>query len=426
LSDVERKKASRRKFLKYAGAGIVVVAAAAAGYGAYQYYAQPPTPRPTEKKPIVLGGSLPLTGAMADPAKWIKIAREIWAEEVNARGGLLGRPVELIQYDDELKSEKVVSLTEKLISVDGIDILIGPYPGPATPVVAPIADKYQKVTLHCFPPRSFIIGMRDQPDKFIYSFGFSSGTLYPMGIVDLMVSMPNEVRPKTLALVGRNDIYGRDSSETFRDYGVSKGFQIVLDEYYDPAVVDLSPLMRKVKDANPDGVMLESFMGDCILGVKALHDVGFIPKIVWGSVGPAVTDWIPTLEKKGSYVIGTSPYVHSVRTPGNDKLRQIIRTRYNTETHYGAGFGYMQMQIYEQAITNAGSLDQDKIREVMNKSEFETIMGPLRFGAVKPNDRYSTALLFDTQVLNDNIEVVYPYSYKTTDYKYPIPSNWGK
>ena len=94
-----------------------------------------------EKEPIVFGGSLALTGIFAEPGKWVQRGYEYWAEEINAKGGLLGRPVKLIIYDDESSAEKAITLFEKAITVDKVDFLIGAFPGTSAAAVMPVAEK---------------------------------------------------------------------------------------------------------------------------------------------------------------------------------------------------------------------------------------------------------------------------------------------
>lgn len=412
-----QKKMTRRSYLKYAGAA--VVAAAAAGGG---YYLLRPAPQEAEKTPILFGGTLDLTDGLAGYNLLCKVGYDVWEKDVNARGGILGRPVKMILYDDELKTEKMLSLSEKLLTVDNVDFLTAGTATLQVPVMAPLGEKYGKVLVALFWPASLIFEVRDDPNVFPHNFGYSAGTyVYPQPLFEWMNSLTGDQRPKKVALVGRDDLYGRDSSETCRELAAKYGFEVILDEFHDPMATDVTALMQKVKSAGPDAVVGNGYGGDAIARARALHSVGFVPKIYWENVGPATGEWIQTLGKQGDYTLASVPWVSNYPGPENETFKNLVKEVSGKEAEYGAAICYMQMQLYEQAIKKAGSLDQEKIREIFNTEEFDLLVGKFKFV-----NRFGQAPIFLTQVQNGKLETVWPTQYKTKDAIPTIPSNWGQ
>jgi len=151
-------------------------------------------------KPILIGGSLPLTGKFAETAKWIERGYRYWAEEINKKGGLLGRPVKLIIYDDESNASKAVTYAEKAITVDKVDLLFGGYPGTAARAVMPVAEKYKKVYV------SMGGHMKSFSQGYTYSFGGPPlmGEWWYLGFIDWMKTIPEKDRPKRAAVYTMN------------------------------------------------------------------------------------------------------------------------------------------------------------------------------------------------------------------------------
>ena len=190
----------------------------------------PPAPPAPLAEPIVIGGSLPLTGIYAETAKWIEKGYRTWVEEINAEGGLLGRQVELIVYDDASSVEKAVSLLEKAITVDKVDLLLGGYPGTACVGQMPVAQQYEMVyvSMGGHMP-SFLQG-------YTYSFGGPPlmGQWWYEGIYGWLESMPQEERPTVCAAFTMNNPIGAsllgDIEETMSQ---RLGIELAINEKYD-------------------------------------------------------------------------------------------------------------------------------------------------------------------------------------------------
>ena len=379
--------------------------------------------RPSEGNPIVMGTTFDFTSFEAQHGRLVKAGFEIWMDEVNAKGGLLGRQVTLITYDDEDTTEKIVSNTERLLSVDKVDILLGGWGSLHTPVMAPIAEKYGMTNVGVFWPNTLIYRARDEPETIHHSFAYSSGPyMYPRPMFAFINSLPNETRPSTIALVSRDDIYGRDSAATCKELAEQYNFTIVLDEYFDPTKLDLTLVMTKVAQSNPDVIMGNGFPNDAEVRCRALHEIGFIPKIYWENIGPAWPEWITVLGVKGEYAFQGTPWAYNFPGAANEAfVTKAIMKVGRDLLSYPTAMGYMIGQIYEQAITKADSLDQAKLLNILETNEFDTLMGKVTF-----TDHFANAPMFLIQVQNATFETIWPSTLQTSPPVLPIPSTWGQ
>lgn len=370
---------------------------------------------------LKMGGVLPLTGALADPAEWIKRAWNLAVDQVNKNGGILGKEVDLTIYDTELNKSKMQSQTSKLITQDNVDVFLGPYPTITAPVISPILERNGMTVLHMFWPASHIRAWKNGEGKWPHQFGFSAGSYtYPRAMVKYISSLPSDVKPERIALIGRNDIYGKDSAWAWKHFMDKFGdFKLVGSEYYEPGSTDMTAQTRKLKDKNPDLIASNSYMGGSTLVMKAIADVGLNPDFIWASVGPQIPSWIPALKATGEYVFGSTPYAYSVPTKGNEKLYKTAQEKWGKKPHYSFGFGFIQFQIYKQLLESIGEVNNDKMMEKMQSMTFDTVTGKIGF-----ENNFSNAPMFVTQVQDKEIPVVWPDKHKTADAKVPLPDEW--
>ena len=199
-----------------------------------------------DKDPIVIGGSLPLTGKFAETAKWIQRGMEFWRDEINAKGGLLGRPVKFIIYDDESNANKAVTFAEKAITVDKVDLLFGGYPGTAARAVMPVAEKHKFVYV------SMGGHMKSFEQGYTYSFGGPPlmGEWWYVGFCQWMETVPKDQRPKKAAIYTMNNPIGT-SLDAVKDKVKALGIEIVIDEKYNLPLPDATPTHH---EGQADGV----------------------------------------------------------------------------------------------------------------------------------------------------------------------------
>src|SRR5690348_2401107 len=216
--------------------------------------------------PIKVGFTMALTGGVAPNGKQSLAAFEIWRDDVNARGGLLGRPVELVYYDDQSNPANVPALYTKLITVDKVDLVIGPY---ATNMVAPampVLMQNNKMTISILA-----LGVNKQ---FNYPRYFSTVPLGPEGPPAFSkgffeLATAQSPRPQTVAIVAADAEFAKTASDGARQNASAAGFKIVYDGKYPPSTTEFSPMMRAVQAANADIVFAAAYPPDTVGIVRA-------------------------------------------------------------------------------------------------------------------------------------------------------------
>ncbi len=336
--------------------------------------------------PIKVGFSLGLTGANAPNGGQLLLALEIWRDDVNAKGGLLGRPVELVYYDDQTNPSNEANLYTKMISVDKVDLLLGPY-GTNQIAAALAAIAPHKLTT------IGILGTAAN-SEIHYSNYFSMIPLGPTpkrefsrGFFEVVAAQ--KPKPKTVALLGADAEFGKNAVEGARENAKAAGLDIVYDKLYPPDLADLGPVVLAVKAPNPDVVFVGAYPPDTVKFVNSAQEKGLVPKIMGGDmIGLLAT---PLKIKMGPLMNG---YINNAEVfvpiptfnfPGVKDLLAKYRERAKGKgiDPFGynfAPYGYGAGQVLAAAVEGAKSLDHGKIAEYMHTHEFDTVVGKIRFG----------------------------------------------
>jgi branched-chain amino acid transport system substrate-binding protein len=336
--------------------------------------------------PIRIGYSMALTGGLAPNGKSALLAQKIWEEDVNAKGGLLGRPVKLVYYDDQSAPAEVPAIYTKLLDVDKVDLLIGAYAtaqlAPAMPIV--IARKKLLIGL---------LGLAVN-DEFNYPNYFA---MIPSGPIPkpaftkdfFALAMPLDPKPKTVAIVAADQEFSKNASDGARETAQKAGLKIVYDKTYPPTANDFSPIVRAIQASNPDIVVVCSYPPDSVGIVRAVNEIGFKPKMIGGAMvglqataikmqlGPLLNGWV-------NYDFWLP--VPKMHFAGVDDLMKTYQSRAQAEGvdplgYYMAPWAYAQLQVLQQAIEATKSLDDAKLAAQIRTGTFKTVVGDVKFGA---------------------------------------------
>lgn len=383
--------------------------------------------------PIKVGVGLALTGGGAPAGKMILSALEFWRDDVNAKGGLLGRPIELVYYDDQSAPANVPALYTKLLSVDKVDLLLGPY---ATNMVAPampVIMQHNKVTI------SFTaIGINRH---FNYPKYFSMVTVGPDGVNAFSkglfeLAAAQKPRPQTVAILAADAEFARSASDGARDEAKKQGFTIVYDQSYPPTTTDFAPVVRAVQAANADIFYVAAYPPDTIGIVRAANEVGLNPKMFGGAmIGLLVT---PIKVQLGSIangiIIGESfVLAPSLTFPGLADLLKRYQAKAASQGTDPLGysfvpFGYAAGQVLAKAVSETKSLDHDKLANYIHGHNFQTVVGDIAFGK---DGEWAKARQLFTQFQNVNSNdldqfrdgkkqpILWPSQYKSGNIIYP-------
>ncbi len=369
-------------------------------------------------KPIVIGGSLPLTGEFAETGQWIERGMRYWAEEINAKGGLLGRPVQFKIYDDQSNVGKAVTFAEKAITVDKVDLLFGGYPGTAARAVMAVAEKHKMVYV------SMGGHMKSFQQGYTYSFGAPPlmGEWWYEGFFQWLNTLPADQRPKRAAVYTINNPVGLSLQDGIERWTKYLGIKVVINEKYNSPLTDATSLIVKAKRENCDILFSNGFFPDGVTTMKAAKALDYNPKAIVQGIGSVVPAWVKELGKDGDYVFSGTVLHGKLNYPGNDKLNAYVKKKYKLDGYpLYFGFGYAWMQVLQQGVTGAKSLDQTKIRDWLKSHQVNTIAGTMTF------DKYGlpAPINFATQIINGRVELIWPKNVRTREPVYPKPA-WSK
>jgi branched-chain amino acid transport system substrate-binding protein len=383
--------------------------------------------------PVKVGVSLSLTGGVASNGKQILMALELWRDDVNAKGGLLGRPVEIVYYDDQSSPSNVPALYTKLITVDKVDLLLGPY---ATNMVAPampVIMQNNKTTI------SFLaIGINrhfNYPKYFsMVPVGPKGPGAFSDGFFELAAAQ--SPKPQTVAIVSADAEFAKTAADAARDNAKAAGFTVVYDRSYPPATTDFLPVVRAVQAANPDIVFVAAYPPDTVGIIRAANEINLVPKMFGGAmIGMLVT---PIKVQLGPLTNGLVIGESFVRAPPFEfpGVADLFK-RYQAKAvgqgvdplgHGFVPFGYAAGQVLAKAVEETKSTDHDKLAAYIRSNTFKTVVGDVAFG--KDGEWAKSRQLF-TQFQNvgpNDLEqfregtrqvILWPAEYKTGNIIYP-------
>ena len=264
-----------RYFKPKAFAGLVGAAALAA----VATFAMPAGAQ--DKKPIKIGFGMAQTGPLGPNGKSAMLAMDIWVEEINAKGGLLGRPVELVHYDDQSNPSTVPGIYTKLLDVDKVDIIVGGYGTNMIAPAMPIVMQRKKVFMALYG-----LGVNDSFKYDRYFAMIPSGpeptTSFTQGFFD--TAMAQNPKPKTVAIVAADAEFSKNASDGARLNAKKAGLQIVYDKSYPPSTTDFAPIVRAIQATNADLVVICSYPLDSVGMVQAVNEAGLKPKMIGGAM----------------------------------------------------------------------------------------------------------------------------------------------
>jgi branched-chain amino acid transport system substrate-binding protein len=377
--------------------------------------------------------SLALTGAGAPAGKMLQAAVELWRDDVNAKGGLLGRPIEIIIYDDQSNPAGVPGLYTKLISVDKADILLGPYGTNFVAPAMPTIIQNKKMTI------SFTaIGINREFNYERYFSMVPVGTdgvnAFSKGFFELAAAQ--KPKPETVAILAADAEFAQASAQGAREELKKHGFKLVYDKSYPPATTDFAPVVRAVQAANADIVYIGAYPPDNVGIVRAANEVGLNPKMFGGAmIGMLITPIKVQLGPVTNGLVITESFVSSPKLnfAGLDdvmKRYQAKAPELKTDAlgYAFVAFGYAAGQVINQAVSETKSLDHDVLAKHIHSHSFKTVVGDLSFG--KDGEWSKPRALF-TQFQNiepNNLDqfrsgakqpILWPPEYKTGDMIYP-------
>jgi branched-chain amino acid transport system substrate-binding protein len=335
--------------------------------------------------PIRIGYCLSLTGPVADNSRSARLAHDIWREDINNRGGLLGRPVELICYDDHADASRVPGIYKRLMDEDGVDLVVGGYgTNSLLPAMRLIMERQRFFVglmglgvnnLLAYPNYFAMIPTGQDPNAALTEGFFA-------------LAAEQSPRPATVALLSADAEFSRNPVLGAKANSEKYGFQIVHEATYPLTTEDFVPVIDAVAESGCDLLFLCSYLADSIGLVRTIHAHPFRPKMVGaGMIGPQNTAVKTAL---GPMLNGFVNYEYWVPTPKRmfPSVQEMLNT-YQARAgaagvdllgHYTAPLAYAQMQVVAQAVQATGGFDDASLSAYARGTTFHTVMGDIRFG----------------------------------------------
>jgi len=388
--------------------------------------------------PIKIGLGMSLTGKLANNGKMSLVAMQIWEDDINAKGGLLGRPVKLVYYDDQSEPGQIPGIYSKLLDIDKVDLIVSGYASTQIAAAMPLAMERKKL----------FIGLAGTAinDEFHYPMYFA---MVPNGPTPkpafthgfFKVAEAQTPKPETIALAYADAEFGQNVCQGARENAKASGFKIIYDKNYPPSTVDFTPVVRAIAARDPDLLVVCSYPLDTVGIVKEMHEVGFKPKM-WGGamvglqstalkaqLGPLLNGivnfetWMPVKARETADSVDfLNKYKARAKTAGTDALA------------YFPVMAYADLQVLGEAVAATKSLKDDVLAAYMHRATFKTVVGDITFGE---NGEWTEDHMLSAQFQNitsNSVEefrdlttevVVYPPQLKSGALIYPYANAVG-
>jgi branched-chain amino acid transport system substrate-binding protein len=350
-------------------------------------------------EPVKIGFGMALTGGLAANGKSALVAMKLWEADVNAKGGLLGRPVQLVFYDDQSNPSTVPAIYSKLLDVDKVDLVIGGY---ATNMLAPAMPVVMQHDMTFIGLLGLAVNSEFHYPKYFAMIptGINAKVDFSRGFFD--VAMAQSPKPKTIAIIAADAEFARNAGDGARQNAKSAGLEIVYDKTYPPTTVDFTPIVRAIQATNADIVYVASYPPDTAGMVSTINEIGLKTKLCCGGMVGLQSAALKT--KLGAALNGIVNYdfwlpAPSMQFPGMMELLQKYQAKAPGEGvdplgYYMPPFAYADLQVLGEAVEGTKSLDQDKLADYLRSHSFKTVAGDVKFGE---NGEWSEARVLQIQ-----------------------------
>lgn len=373
------------------------------------------------KEPIIIGGSLGLTGMFSDPAADYKAVYDRWLEQVNKKGGLLGRPVKMVIYNDEASPTVAQQLYNRLLDQDHADLVLAPFSTFIGGAIVPIVLSHKKLLFN-----GGFVGInifKNAKGSVLGSYTYQEPD-YTRGLFELIKSLPADKRPKRAAIFTAQNPFpivvrdGVDGQGGALNFAKEAGIQVVVNEQYPPSTTDFTGLVQKAKAANADLVLALSLPNDAFQIGRTIQQQNYKPAMfcTCGSQATTLSAW-PKLGSAAESVIGTTVSWPNQNFEGLSELSAMFKARGHETLPAYAVVGFAILQVLEQSVEGAKTLDQEKLKAYIYSHEFKTVAGNIRYQA-DGTPVFSQIVL---QYIKGKNEVIWPKQYQTTAPVIPIP-----
>jgi len=375
--------------------------------------------------PVKIGIGIAQTGTLGGGGKAALLALQMWVEDVNGRGGLLGRRVELIAYDDQSNPATTPGIYTKLLDVDKVDLLIAPYGTVPTAPIMPLVKQRGLLLMGNF---SFQVNHTVKHDMWFNNAPWGDATSWTEGFL----RVGQNIGAKTIAFIAADQEFAQNLANGAKEIAKRSGLQTVYEQNYPPTTVDFSSMIRAIRAAKPDMVFVCSYPNDSVAIVRAVNEIGVGPTVKLFGGGMVGLQFTPVMESLGSSlngIVNYHSYVPGMKYPGIEEFLQryakkAAEAKVDPLGFYLPPFNYAIGQILEQAIAATKSLDQKLLARHLHGHEFNTIVGPISWGPDGERARPAVPMIQFRNVADKNVEqfrqtgkqvILHPPQFKSGD-----------
>ncbi|HYZ32544.1 MAG TPA: amino acid ABC transporter substrate-binding protein [Crenalkalicoccus sp.] len=342
------------------------------------------TPLAWGADPITIGCSMPQTGGLASIGKAGLVTLQLFIEDMNARGGVLGRPLQLVTYDDQSNPANVPRIYTKLLDVDKVDLIVTNGTNLTVPAM-PVAMERGKVVMAML---ALAVNEKFKYPRFFQTMPYGPDGKAAISAGFFNAAMGMNPKPRTAALVGADAEFAKAALSGARAQAKQHGLRIVYDRTYPPSTVDFTPVIRGIAAADPDLVYVGSYPIDTNGMIRAARELNFRPKLFGGGmVGTQAASLKGDLGELLNDVISYELYCPAVARhfPKVEPLLQryrplAVQAGVDPQGYYVPPFAYCTLEILLQAVQGTGGTDQEKLAKYLHANAFQTVVGEVRFG----------------------------------------------
>jgi branched-chain amino acid transport system substrate-binding protein len=413
---------NRREVIGWAAATTVIAMTRAAG---------------AEEPPIKIGMSMPQTGGLAGGGKASLLGIEIWRDDVNAKGGLLGRKVELVVYDDKSSASETPALYAKLLDVDKVDLLFAPYATVPTAPIMPLVKQRGMLLMGNF---SFQVNSKVHHDMWFNNAPWGPADSWATGFLTL----GQKAGGKTVAILSADQEFAQNIATTSRDVAKKLNLPVVYDQAYPPSTAEFSSIIRALNAAKPDIVFVASYPPDSAGILRAVNEIGVGDNVKIFGGAMVGLQFAAVMENLGSLLNGVvnfntwlpepSMYFAGTKDFFEKYGKRAIEAKVDPLGYYLAPYGYAMGQLIEEAVNATKSLDQKTLAKYLRENTHKTIVGAITYAEDGEWKESATLEAQFRDVKNKNIDqfrsagkqvIVFPDRLKTGDLVTPFEAARG-
>jgi branched-chain amino acid transport system substrate-binding protein len=367
---------------------------------------------------IKVGIVLPLTGAEASFGEIEKQSFDLALEEINAKGGVKGKKIELIIEDDTGRPEVGRSVVEKLITKDKVVMIGGGYSSSVTYAVAGVCQQDQM-------PFLINTGSADKITEQGWDYIFRlnpPASKYSASVDELLADV---IKPKTVVILHENSLFGTSSAKSFEGECTTAGYKVLLKEGYEAGGIDFKPVLTRVKELKPDAIYMVSYVMDAALLMKQSKELKLTPKMfIGGGAGFTLPEFQQNAGVASEDVISATLWHQVLPFPGAMEYYKKYVAKYNKPTEYHGAEAYAAAYVIADVLKRAKSFKNDDIKKALLETDMMTVFGPVKFTKWGKMTNQNKASTYVVQWIDGKLEMVWPKDLAVKKLVYPV--DWLK